>query len=410
MTERSKLIGSRLRPYRCSHDPHSTEDVISKAEREAQIRFFDESVSVRLDDKFTGVIVVVMQRLAIDDLSGHLLEIGGWEHLKLPGVAHEHERIVFPVSGFVHEREPGELLWPEREGPEQIKERKRLLGDRGYAGQYQQEPVPLGGVVFKSEWIRYYRSLPRFTRLLFSYDDAHKTGRENDCSVFTVWGVGEDNRGYLLEVWREKEELPTLKRMMAALIISWRHTAECWNTILSAILVEDASSGVSIIQEFKEPVPIDDKVKTILLSRLHYQGPTVERLDPRVTPPIMPVKVDRDKLARAEAVTPMVERGDVLLPDPSVYDAPWLAEYEHELLSFIGIHDAHDDQVDATTQLLNYVRGLGSFNVMNFWRQKAEETDLISRRICPNCGRPIDLQNEDYDRSGERFLHVTCPS
>jgi hypothetical protein len=109
-------------------DPHSTEDAISKAEREAQIRFFDESVSVRLDDKFAGAIVVVMQRLAIDDLSGHLPELGGWEHLKLPGEAHEHERIVFPVSGLVHQREPGELLWPEREGLEQIAERKRLLG------------------------------------------------------------------------------------------------------------------------------------------------------------------------------------------------------------------------------------------------------------------------------------------
>jgi hypothetical protein len=47
----------------------------------------------------------------------------------------------------------------------------------------------LGGAVFKEQWFRYYRELPRLTRILFSYDGAHKKGRENDYSVFTVWAL-----------------------------------------------------------------------------------------------------------------------------------------------------------------------------------------------------------------------------
>jgi predicted phage terminase large subunit-like protein len=167
---------------------------------------------------------------------------------------------------------------------------------------------------------------------------------------------------------------------------------------------------MSLIQEFREAVLVDNKVRTILLQRLDYHGPMPDQLDPKVTPPIVPIKVDKDKLARAEAVTPMVERGDMLLPDPEAFDAPWLGEYVRELLTFTGGGgDVHDDQVDATTQVLNYMRGLGSFDVMTFWRPKAEEKEARAKRLCATCRRPIDLQNEDYERSGEQFLHVRCP-
>ena len=149
-----------------------------------------------------------------------------------------------------------------------------MLGARGYAGQYDQEPVPLGGAVFHSEWWRYYTdaTLPRISRVVFSFDGANKKGRENDYSVFTVWGVGEDRRCYLLYVWRRKAELPELKRWMAALIVYWRAAALRWNATVSAILIEDASSGASLIQEFKEPIRIDDQTKTILKDQLRYDG------------------------------------------------------------------------------------------------------------------------------------------
>jgi len=381
-------------------DPHNTRQVVSRVERESQVDFFTQTLSRRLDDKRKGVIVIVMQRLGVDDLSGVLLGMGGWEHLKLPGEAHGDERIYFPVSKRYHERKAGDLLWAAREGAKEIKEAKDMLGSRGYAGQYDQEPVPLGGAVFHGEWWRYYRDLPgEFERIVISLDSAHKTKKENDHSVFTVWGI-KGTKVYLLWIWRGKVEFPDLKRVAAALLIRWRP---------SAMLVEDASSGSSLIQEFKEPIRIDDRIKTLLMEFGHQSIATLAR--EVVSPPILAISPDKDKLARAEAVTPMVERGDVELPDPTEYDVPWLAPYLNEFAKFTGLNDPEDDQVDSTTQFLNYVRGLGSFNVLDFWRKSARDADQARYRngACWVCNKPI-LDNQPYFREGDRKRHANgCP-
>jgi hypothetical protein len=79
--------------------------------------------------------------------------------------------------------------------PEQIEERKLYLGSRGFAGQYDQEPVPLGGAVFLTEWLQHsYRGLPRMRFVCLSFDRAWKTKSANDYSACPVWGVSEENR------------------------------------------------------------------------------------------------------------------------------------------------------------------------------------------------------------------------
>jgi Terminase RNaseH-like domain len=169
------------------------------------------------------------------------------------------------------------------------------------------------------------------------------------------------------------------------------------------MLVEDASAGMSLIQEFKEPVKIDDRITTLAV-QWGYRGTLEQQL---FSPPLVPVHVDRDKLARAEAVTPMVERGDVLLPDLSEYDVPWLPAYLNEFALFTGLDDPHDDQVDSTTQLLNYVRGLGSFNIMEHYRRQAGARHAEAR--CGRCDQPV-LDNQPYNLSLGHKAHVKCPS
>lgn len=127
----------------------------------------------------------------------------------------------------------------------------------------------------------------------------------------TVWGTAS-NGYYLLFAWRDRIEFPDLKRRL----VGW---ADEWKP--SAILVEDRASGQSLIQELG-------------LSRL----------------PILAVKADRDKVTRAEAVTPAIESGKVFLPE----SAPWLTDFVDELSSFPA--GLHDDLVDSTTQALNYLR------------------------------------------------------
>jgi len=97
-----------------------------------------------------------MQRCHQLDLSGHLLEQGGWEHLCLPAEYEGPSRAT--LIGFTDPRtQPGELLWPERFGPKEIEQMKVSLGSYGAAGQLQQRPSPAGGGMFKRHWFRYYQ-------------------------------------------------------------------------------------------------------------------------------------------------------------------------------------------------------------------------------------------------------------
>lgn len=69
---------------------------------------------IRLDDKKTGAIVIVMQRVHIDDLTGFVLDQSeGWEVLSLPAIA-EVEQVIPVWGGWSHHRKVGEVLSPER--------------------------------------------------------------------------------------------------------------------------------------------------------------------------------------------------------------------------------------------------------------------------------------------------------
>src|SRR4051794_14355040 len=91
-------------------DPHTPQQALSPVQRQHGLDWFDQTFSNRLDDKENGVIVVVMQRLHANDLSGHLLDKGGWEHLCIPGIA--EVRTVIDFGRVKATREPGDVLHP----------------------------------------------------------------------------------------------------------------------------------------------------------------------------------------------------------------------------------------------------------------------------------------------------------
>ena len=87
----------------------------------------------------------------------------------------------------------------------------------------------------------------------------------------------------------------------------------------------------------------------------------------------LPVKVDRDKVSRAYAVTPLCEAGRVYLPK----DAPWLADFIDEHCNFPAAR--FDDTVDTTTQALNFLRGSGPpgiFLLHQEWAAEKEQTNV----------------------------------
>jgi len=254
-----------------------------------------------------------MQRLHIDDLVGHLLAAqSGWVHLNLPAIADRKEIIrIGDCANFT--REPGSVLHPEREPMEVLEELKSTLGANVFAAQYQQAPVPEGGAMIKRLWLMRYQTLPPKTdahMIVQSWDTAQKAGNDNDFSVGTTWLVNRSDV-YLVDIARGRFDYPTLKReVLRQRLLHKPH----------AILIEDTGAGTALAQE------------------LH-----------RECVPVIAIRPERDKITRMSVRSAAIEAGQLYLPTA----APWLADFETELLSFPN--GRFDDQVDTVSQLLTWL-------------------------------------------------------
>ena len=291
-------------------DPIKALDALSKAERRRVAEFYDNTLITRLNDKRTGAVVLIMQRLHQDDLAGHVLERDDWEVVSLPAIAMEDS--VYALSdapGDVHHRAIGDILHEEREPLIVLEQVRRSQGSLTYEAQYQQQPVPAGGNVIQRSWLRFYDDAPQqIDRTIVSWDTASTLGENNDLSVGTVWGaVGFDY--YLLDVVRGRWEVPDLRREIMNLTHHWE---------ADATVIEDTELGRALLHDLRRTEAIRP-----VLQRPHY-----------------------DKEARLLAQSARFETGQVHLPR----EAPWLPVYMDELLAFP--HASHDDQVDSTSQAL----------------------------------------------------------
>ena len=187
-----------------------------------------------------------MQRLHQDDLVGHVLPQDDWTVLSFPAIAEEPERVPFQTPyGLRHfVRQPGEALQPERESVQDYEAMRRRIGLYNFSSQYQQRPIPVSGNLVKREWLRFYDSnseLPRFLRIIQSWDTASKTSELNDYSVCTTWGCAGETY-YLLDVLRKRLNYPDLKRAIVS------HAEEFG---ADEIVIEDKSSGTQLIQDLQ---------------------------------------------------------------------------------------------------------------------------------------------------------------
>jgi predicted phage terminase large subunit-like protein len=301
-------------------DPLKPDDALSETRRTSVNQWYDNSLLSRLNSKETGLIVIVMQRLHQDDLVGHVLSQGDWEVLSFSAIADRDEVYVIesPLGRRLFERKCGQALQPARESLETLTTIRQTIGEYNFASQYQQNPMPLGGAMVKTDWLRRYdaSSCPStFTCVVESWDSANKAGELNDFSVCTTWGVF-DGHYYLLDVFRKRLNYPDLKR--AVVELARQHDAD-------SIVIEDKASGTQLVQE------------------LQHEG-AMYGIRPYKPPP------GSDKILRLHTQTALFESGRVLLP----VSAPWLEEYVRELTSFPG--SKHDDQVDSTTQALDYLK------------------------------------------------------
>jgi hypothetical protein len=141
-------------------DPLKPDDAFSELKRNAANEWFKNTLVSRLDDKRTGAILIVMQRVHLDDLTGFVQSLSNdWTVLSLPAIAEIDEDI--PIARTeVYRRRAGEALSPQREPRTVLELLKRQLGSDAFSAQYQQAPVPPGGAMVKRHWIKRYDELP----------------------------------------------------------------------------------------------------------------------------------------------------------------------------------------------------------------------------------------------------------
>lgn len=309
-------VGGTLTGEGCDYliidDPLNPKQAYSEKERQRHLQWFEQTAYTRLNNKKKGVMLLIMHRLHMDDLAGYLIRKGGWEQLKIPAI--EVEDKTYSFGGFSYTRKKDELLHPARESLDEIQAAMENMGSYAFAGQYQQEPAPKGGGVFKINWFPRFSVEPQnHERIVQTWDTGIKTEDSHDPSVcLTFKEVG--NKSYLIHVFRGRVEYPELKRTVSNL-------AERFNA--DVILIEDKASGQALIQDLKR-----ESRKAIIA------------IEPK-----------GDKVVRANRHSAKVESGLVLLPE----FAPWLPEFEMEIGAFPN--SSNDDQVDALSQYLDYIHG-----------------------------------------------------
>lgn len=267
-------------------DPHKVDEAESEDARENVCEWRDGTVSSRKNDPAKGAEVLVMQRLHEGDLTGHLLEKGGWTHLCLPA---EYE----PAHPFIWPEDPrtrdGEVLWQPRWNAELLADQRADLGTYRYTGQYQQLPSPSEGGILKREWWRRYSSVPQIEEVSQSWDCAFKDLDDSDYVVGQAWGRDGADRFLLAQVRARLSFTETCGAMVS--LDAW--VDELYPGKRHAVWVEDKANGTAVID---------------LLRRV-VQG-------------LVPIEPEGGKEARAHAASPALEAGQVHIPAGEYIPAP----------------------------------------------------------------------------------------
>ena len=259
-----------------------------------------------------GVLLVTGTRWHEDDPIGRIINSAGasdWTRLRLPYLA-------APTPGFPDQlgRLAGEALpifglVPSVERGE--------ISAYSFASLYQQNPIPAGGGVFKSEWMQRRYSVADLIRakasprwvVIQSVDLGGKQGVGHDPSAIATWGWDGISK-YLLDYWSGQDEYADVKAIIKAKNFEWRPRM---------LYVEDAT--------WAQP----------LISDLRREGGVR----------VYAVRARGSKWTRADAISPEFEGGAVVLP----VSAPWLDAWVHEHLSFPN--GQHDEAVDTTSLALS---------------------------------------------------------
>ena len=195
--------------------------------------------------------------------------------------------------------------------------------------------------MFKRKWIQYYDELPKCLYSCISVDATFKDGDNDDNVSITAWGK-LNNDYYLIDRDNSKKDFPTTLEAIVKMKNKYPN--------VNSIMIEDKANGSAIISVLRQQM----------------SG-------------IIPVEPEGGKIARANAICPLFEAGNVFLPNKL-----WVNDYVEELMSFPS--GKHDDDVDSTSQALNRMRIINAMMptpeikpIFNFEIERPKTQDYGSR-------------------------------
>lgn len=291
-------------------DPIKPMDTGYDSARDSVNEWFRSTLVSRLDKPAQGSIILVMQRLHANDLSGFLLETGEYKHICLPAIATADITYQLPHGTYV--RKVGEALSPKLQPVSVLDSLKRLQGPSCFSAQYQQEPFASDGELIKPDYIQLYDGrIPESASILVSCDPAISTAEGNDYSAVVTCAYFNDMY-CIIDVFRDRLELVDLVDRIAQ--IYRRYNAP-------QLLIEKQSVGISLIDMLRR-----QKVWAI---------------------PFAPIGSKEERVQRN--LEPFISKRFFVSSH-----MPLLVDYQRELLSFPK--GKHDDMVDATIQIFEHCR------------------------------------------------------
>ena len=282
-------------------DPIKNEQEARSVTVKRNIQRWYESVFLTRLSKNSGQIIMAT-RWAVDDLAGTVAK-------KDPQAR---------VLSFPAINDDGEALVPELHPLDKLLKTKAMLSPAQWSALYKQSPIQEGGNIFQESWFKRWDTgtLPdTFDSMIMSWDMTFKDTDGSDFVVGQVWGRKGPNY-YLLHQVRDRMGFTASKDAVTAMCATYPHGI--------GVLIEDKANGPAVIDALKESIP-----------------------------GLVPIQPEGSKVARAYAVTPLFAAGNVFIPADTI-GWSWVADYIDEMISFPA--GDHDDQVDATSQALRYLK------------------------------------------------------
>ena len=358
-------------------DPLSVDDAGSDAVRGTTNTWFLEAVPTRLNNPKTSAIIVIMQRLHEEDVSGIILDKQlGYDHIMLP-MRYDPSRAMPTALGYEDPREiDGELLFPQRFPVEVVDRDEKAMGPYATAGQFQQTPEPRGGGIIKREWWQLWEHdvFPPMDYIIASLDTAYTEKTENDMSALTIWGIFSNDmiakptkmvsrNGTLYEAAINEGRAYAEQHPKLVLISSWavrlplhelvsKVAATCKAMRVDLLLIEAKASGISVSQELRRLYGNEDW--------------GVQMINPGA----------QDKMARLYSVQHLFAEGMVYAPDRA-----WADQVITQCAQFPRAK--HDDIVDTVSQALRHLRAAGLLTRSAEHLQQIEEGSRAKNTLKP---------------------------